>query len=38
MDHAVSGDLILTLGCGDIYKEAKLMCERYREKKEGDAS
>ena len=38
MDHAVPGDLILTLGCGDIYKEAKLMCDRYREKKEGDAS
>lgn len=37
MDHAVSGDLIITLGCGDIYKEAKQMVERYRAKAGGDA-
>lgn len=33
MDHAVPGDLILTLGCGDIYKEAKEMKRRYEEKR-----
>ncbi len=37
MDHAVSGDLIITLGCGDIYKEAKQMVERYKAQAEGDA-
>lgn len=25
LQHAVSGDLVLTLGCGDIYKAAKIM-------------
>ena len=25
MDHAAEGDLVITLGCGDIYKAAKLM-------------
>ena len=29
---AESGDLIITLGCGDIYKAAKLMVKDYREK------
>lgn len=29
MDHAQPGDLILTLGGGDIYKCANLMVERY---------
>ncbi len=28
--HAKSGDLILTLGCGDIYKAANMMVERCR--------
>ena len=37
VEHAVPGDLIITLGCGDIYKEAKLMVERYREKAEETA-
>ncbi|MBQ8469474.1 MAG: UDP-N-acetylmuramate--L-alanine ligase, partial [Clostridia bacterium] len=30
LDHAVEGDLIITLGCGDIYKEAKQMVERLK--------
>lgn len=32
MDHAQPGDLILTLGGGDIYKCANLMVERYRKR------
>ena len=31
MEHAEPGDLILTLGCGDIYKEAQIMAKRYAE-------
>lgn len=27
--HAQPGDLVLTLGCGDIYKAAKLMIQRW---------
>ncbi len=30
-DNAKSGDLIITLGCGDIYKAAKKMAELYAE-------
>lgn len=30
--HAQSGDLVLTLGCGDIYKAAKIMIHRLQEK------
>lgn len=30
--HAEPGDLIITLGCGDIYKAAKTMVRDYREK------
>ncbi|MEE1300959.1 MAG: UDP-N-acetylmuramate--L-alanine ligase, partial [Acutalibacteraceae bacterium] len=37
IEHAVPGDLIITLGCGDIYKEAKQMVERYRAMTGGDA-
>ena len=29
--HAQSGDLVITLGCGDIYKAAKLMIKRLEE-------
>ena len=28
LDHAQSGDLVITLGCGDIYKAAKIMINR----------
>ena len=30
--NAESGDLIITLGCGDIYKAAKLMIKKLKEK------
>lgn len=30
VDHAKPGDLVITLGCGDIYKAAKIMMKRYR--------
>ena len=33
MEHAKPGDLILTLGGGDIYKCANLMVNRYQAKK-----
>ncbi len=28
--HAQEGDLVITLGCGDIYKAAKLMLQKYK--------
>ena len=28
MSHARSGDLVITLGCGDVYKCAKMMLEK----------
>lgn len=31
LSHAQSGDLVITLGCGDIYKAAKLMIKRLEE-------
>ncbi|MBQ1545567.1 MAG: UDP-N-acetylmuramate--L-alanine ligase [Clostridia bacterium] len=31
VEHAEPGDLIITLGCGDIYKEAKKMKQWYEE-------
>ena len=30
--HAEKGDLILTLGCGDIYKSAKMMISRLKDR------
>ena len=32
VDHAEKGDLIITLGCGDIYKAAKMMLSMLKEK------
>ena len=32
VDNAVSGDLIITLGCGDIYKAAKIMIKLLKER------
>lgn len=29
LSHAKPGDLIITLGCGDIYKAAKQMVKRF---------
>jgi UDP-N-acetylmuramate--alanine ligase len=28
-DNAKSGDLIITLGCGDVYKIAKILIQKY---------
>ncbi|MBQ6268033.1 MAG: UDP-N-acetylmuramate--L-alanine ligase [Clostridia bacterium] len=33
VDHAQSGDLIITLGCGDIYKAAKIMIKKLQERR-----
>lgn len=32
IDRAVSGDIILTMGCGDIYKAAKIMVNKLKER------
>ncbi len=32
LDNAQSGDLVITLGCGDIYKAAKIMVKKLKEK------
>ena len=32
VDNAESGDLIITLGCGDIYKAAKIMIKKLKER------
>ena len=32
IDNAESGDLIITLGCGDIYKAAKIMINKLKER------
>ena len=29
VEHAEPGDLVITMGCGDIYKAAKLMLKKY---------
>ena len=38
VDTAQSGDLVITLGCGDIYKAAKLMLQKYHESEDGVCS
>lgn len=30
-ENAESGDLVITLGCGDIYKAAKILIKKYKE-------
>ena len=32
VDNAEKGDLIITLGCGDIYKAAKIMIKKLKER------
>jgi len=32
LSHAKSGDIILTMGCGDIYKAAKIMVNKLKER------
>ncbi len=31
-DNAVEGDLVITLGCGDVYKVARMMCRKLEER------
>lgn len=31
VSHAKEGDLVITLGCGDVYKAARMIAERYKE-------
>lgn len=33
VDHAQKGDMIITLGCGDIYKAAKIMIKKLEERR-----
>lgn len=35
-DNAQDGDLVITLGCGDVYKVARMMCNKLKER--GEAS
>ena len=35
VSNAEAGDLIITLGCGDIYKAAKIMIKMLKEKEEA---
>ena len=32
-DHAQEGDLVITLGCGDAYKIAKMVLKKLSEEK-----
>lgn len=34
-DKAEDGDLVVTLGCGDVYKVARMMCKKMKEKEEN---
>ena len=34
-DNAEKGDLVITLGCGDIYKAAKILIKKYKDKLEN---
>ena len=34
-DHAESGDLVITLGCGDVYKVARMMCKKMQEREKA---
>lgn len=31
-ENAQEGDLVITLGCGDVYKAARMMCKKMKEK------
>jgi UDP-N-acetylmuramate--alanine ligase len=31
-DNAEEGDLVITLGCGDVYKVARMMCKKLKER------
>lgn len=34
-DNAEDGDLVITLGCGDVYKVARMMCKKMKKKEEN---
>ena len=34
VENAISGDLVITLGCGDIYKAAKIMVNLLKDRQE----
>ena len=36
-DNAESGDLVITLGCGDVYKVARMMCKKLKEREKQNA-
>ena len=33
-NNAEDGDLVITLGCGDVYKVARMMCKKLKEREE----
>ena len=33
--NAKDGDLVITLGCGDVYKVARMMCKKMKEKEQA---
>jgi UDP-N-acetylmuramate--alanine ligase len=35
-ENAEEGDLVITLGCGDVYKVARMMCKKLKEKEEAN--
>lgn len=36
-DNAEDGDLVITLGCGDVYKVARMMCKKLKEREKQNA-
>ena len=36
-DNAEDGDLVITLGCGDVYKVARMMCKKMKEREQSNA-
>lgn len=34
-ENAQDGDLVITLGCGDVYKVARMMCKKLKEREEN---
>lgn len=35
-ENAEEGDLVITLGCGDVYKVARMMCKKLKDKENGN--
>lgn len=36
-ENAADGDLVITLGCGDVYKVARMMCNKLKEREKTNA-